>query len=154
MLLWFKMVVYKFTEKMRGCSALWLQGLDFSQFLPWIYASCSPKFPFFPARWHPGIWLMLVSSKGIIKRWCGGILRGQDVSAEIDVLTLGWWFAVGIAGAGEEVAVPIRLLIEASALLSSLARVIYKIIDALIDTSGSNGRGKGDSPHPVQGLPE
>lgn len=29
MLLWFKMVVYKFTEKMRGCSALGLQGLDF-----------------------------------------------------------------------------------------------------------------------------
>lgn len=61
---------------------------------------------------------------------------------------------MGIAGAGEELAVSIRLLIEASALLSSLTRVIYKITDALIDTSGSNWRGKGDSPHPVQGLPQ
>lgn len=67
---------------------------------------------------------------------------------------LGCWFAVGIAGAGEEVAVSIRLLIEVSALLSSLTRLIYKVTDALTDTSGSNGRRKGESSPPGQGLPE
>lgn len=59
---------------------------------------------------------------------------------------------MSIAGAGEEVAVSIGLLIKVSTLLSSLTRLIYKITDALIDTSGSNGRRKGDGPHPVQGC--
>lgn len=54
-------------------------------------------------------------------------------------------FFVDIAGAGEEVAVSIMLLIEASVPLSKPTSLIYKITDALIDTSGSNERRKVNS---------
>lgn len=127
MLQWFKMVVYKFTEKMRGRSDLWLQGLDFLSSCLGFVLHVLPNSPPFQPGQHPGICLMLVSFKGIPgKMMWEYSQRARYDCREIDTLVLGWWFVVGIAGAGEEVAVSIRLLTKASAHLSSLTRLICK----------------------------
>lgn len=125
MLLCFKMVVYKFTEKMRGHSDLWLQGLDFLSSYPGFVLRVPPNPPPLQPGWCSDIYLTLMHHKGITGKM---MQEHSQIARRVGCVYTGLLICsvVNVADACEEVTVSIRLLIKSSAHLPDRTRQIHK----------------------------